>query len=228
MFFLFIGKFVSKLKVGIKMIYHWIKICIKLSVGNHHFLMGCWRPFKWKQVGRRGRHETTGLPRNLHKNLAQTWKSRDNNRYRWSIKLKDSASWNTEGPIHGAGERLACKWSLHGVTGRVRSGGMKSLLRQSFASIQFPSISGPINERLGGRTAGGGQRPGVGGDRMGIKRAQALIREEFLQRRTQERWGGGAFCRSIAEKIKTYNLWFIYLSQANAKIEKRKMYLNDK
>lgn len=47
---------------------------------------------------------------------------------------------------------------------------MKGLHRQSFASIQLPSISGPINEGLEGRAGrgqrgleGGGQRPGVGG-----------------------------------------------------------------
>lgn len=46
---------------------------------------------------------------------------------------------------------------------------MRCLHRQSFASIQLPSISGPINEGARGESreraerTGGGQRPGVGG-----------------------------------------------------------------
>lgn len=66
---------------------------------------------------------------------------------------------------------------------------MKGLHRQSFASIQLPSISGAINEGVE-RRAGRGQR-GLGEKgggamarcrrrhRMGIKRARAVIREEF-------------------------------------------------
>lgn len=74
---------------------------------------------------------------------------------------------------------------------------MKELHRQSFASIQLPSISGPINEGLEER-AGRGQR-GFGGatarcrrrHRKGIKRVQAVIREEFKQSGNK---GGGGGC----------------------------------
>lgn len=85
---------------------------------------------------------------------------------------------------------------LYVVAGRVRSGSTGSLHRQSFASIQLPSISGPINEGLEGRK-GRGQR-GWGGatarcrrrHRMGIKRARAVIRKEF-QPSGNKSGGGG-------------------------------------
>lgn len=74
---------------------------------------------------------------------------------------------------------------------------MKGLHRQSFASIQLPSISGQINEGLEGR-AGRGHRGLSGGatarcwrrKRMGIKRTQAVIREEFQQSSNRSGDGG--------------------------------------
>lgn len=94
---------------------------------------------------------------------------------------------------------MASKSSLCGVTGRVRSGCMKGLHRQSFASIQLPSISGQINEGLEGRV-GRGHRGLSGGatarcwrrKRMGIKRTQAVIREEFQP--SSNRSGVGGCC----------------------------------
>lgn len=87
------------------------------------------------------------------------------------------------------------------VAGRVRSGCMKWLHRQSFASIQLPSISGPINEGLEGRAGRGQGGLGEGGratarcrrkHRMGIKRARAVIREEFQP--SGNKSGGGGAC----------------------------------
>lgn len=63
---------------------------------------------------------------------------------------------------------------------------MKGLHTQAFASIQLPSISGPINEGEEGR-GGRGQRGQTGGHEPGVrrstewgkKRARAVIRKEF-------------------------------------------------
>lgn len=77
---------------------------------------------------------------------------------------------------------------------RVCEGGLR---RQSFASIHLLSISGPINEELerGGEGRGQrtprGQRPGVGGaTEWEIKRARAVIREEFQPSGNKSNEGG--------------------------------------
>lgn len=57
----------------------------------------------------------------------------------------------TEEVIHSICEWLACYSSPNVVRGRVRSRLMRGLHRQSFATIQLPSISGAINEGLKGK-----------------------------------------------------------------------------
>lgn len=96
------------------------------------------------------------------------------------------------------------------VAGRVRSGYTRCLHRQSFASIQLPSKSGPINEgarresreraeRTGGATARCRSR-----HRMGIKRARAAIREEFQPGSNKSVGGGGGGEVAAALALQNY------------------------
>lgn len=77
------------------------------------------------------------------------------------------------------------------VSGR-RGEGLSGLQRQWFAGIHLPSISGPINEELGGEGERGRAVARCRSSyRMGIKKAQAVIHEEFQQSGKQARGVGG-------------------------------------
>lgn len=77
---------------------------------------------------------------------------------------------------------------------------MKGLHRQSFASIQLPSISGPINEGLRER-AGRGQRGFRGGNsqvseeaQKGNKKGAGSDPRGIQAERQQKWWGVAASC----------------------------------
>lgn len=105
------------------------------------------------------------------------------------------------------------------VAGRVRSGSTRWLHRQSFASIQLPSISGPINEGLEGR-AGRGQRGLGGGNGQVSEEAQNGNKEgassdpRGIPAKRQQEWRGVAASCAL-QKMPIKKLHLVLLSFFN-------------
>lgn len=102
------------------------------------------------------------------------------------------------------------------VAGRVRSGCTRWLHRQSFASIQLPSISGPINEGLEGRAGRGQGGPGGGNGQVseeaqnGNKEGAGSDPRGIPAERQQEWWG---VCASHAlQEMPIKKFCFLFLT----------------